>query len=226
MNGVNDPGTTADAAAPKRRRPRLTQRPPRPQAERSAETQARLIEAAITCLHRVGYGLTTVGMVADEAGVSRGALTHQFATKIDLMLAVVQHVFETEAAYYNRALDALPPAEALTHLPELMWQVLSRPPAIAVIEIMLATRSDPVLTEKLRAMQAEIDRVSRESILKRIAAAGLTDRPDGQAIHRLFVAAIRGLAIEALSMGEQVRPQDSVKALTEVLGLLYPDTRR
>lgn len=216
----------AEAGTPRRKRRRLSQAPPRPQAERSAETQSRLIEAAIACLHRVGYGLTTVSMVAEEAGVSRGALTHQFASKIDLMLAVVRHVFEAEAAFYNRALDAMAPSEALVHLPALMWQVLSRPPAIAVIEIMLATRSDPVLTEKLRLMQAEIDRVSRDKIVKRITAAGLSDRPDGQAIHRLFVAAIRGLAIEALSMGEQVRAEDSVKVLTEVLGLLYPATRR
>lgn len=226
MSGADDLGTAAEADTPKRRRRRLTQQPPRPQAERSAETQSRLIEAAVTCLHRVGYGLTTVSMVADEAGVSRGALTHQFATKIDLMLAVVQHVFEMEAAYYGRVLDALPPIEALTHLPQLMWEVLSRPPAIAVIEIMLATRSDPVLTEKLRLMQAEIDRVARERILKRIAAAGLVERPDGQAIHRVFVAAIRGLAIEALSMGEQVRTEDSVKVLTEVQRLLYQGVQR
>jgi len=198
----------------------------RPQAERSAETRARLIEASIACLHRVGYGLTTVGMVADEAGVSRGALTHQFPNKIDLMVAVVQHVFEQEAAYYTKALDAKPAAEALSYLPEIMWEVLSRPPAIAVTEIMLATRSDATLSEKLRLMQTEIDRVSRERITSRIAAAGLTDRPDGAAIHRLFVSAVRGLAIEALAMGDPVRAAEPVKVLTEVLGLLYPETRR
>ncbi len=39
----------------------LASRPARrPQAERSAETRARLIAAAIACLHRLGYGATTV----------------------------------------------------------------------------------------------------------------------------------------------------------------------
>jgi AcrR family transcriptional regulator len=198
----------------------------RPQAERSAETQSRLIEAAIACLHRVGYGVTTVGMVADEAGVSRGALTHQFPSKTELMLAVVRHVFEQEAAFYAKALDAKPAAEALTYLPEIMWEVLSRPSAIAVTEIMLSTRSDPVLSDKLRLMQAEIDLVARDRITRRIAAAGLTDRPDGAAIHRLFVAAVRGLAIEAVSTGDRQRADESVRVLTEVLGLLYPETLR
>lgn len=206
-----------DKSAQKRRRP---------QAERSAETRARLIEAAIICLHRVGYGVTTVGMVADEAGVSRGALTHQFPNKIDLMLAVVRHVFEQEAASYAKALDSKPPAEALLYLPEIMWEVLSQPSAIAVTEIMLATRSDPALSDKLRLMQTEIDIVARDRITRRIAAAGLTDRPDGAAIHRLFVAAVRGLAIEAVSTGDRGRAGESVKVLTEVLGLLYPDVTR
>ncbi len=201
-------------------------RPRRPQAERSAETRARLIEATIACLHRGGYGLTTVGMVAEEAGVSRGALTHQFPSKIDLMLAVVRHVFEQEAAAYAKALDAKPAAEALSYLPEIMWEVLSRPPAIAVTEIMLATRSDPALSDELRLMQAEIDRVARERITRRIAAAGLTDRPDGAAIHRLFVAAVRGLAIEAVSTRDRERAGESVAVLSEVLGLLYPAARR
>ena len=38
----------------------------RPQAQRSAETQAKLIAAAIACLHRVGYSATTVTMVASS----------------------------------------------------------------------------------------------------------------------------------------------------------------
>ena len=53
-------------------------RPRRTQAERSAETRQRLIAAAIDALCRLGYAATSTVLVADNAGVSRGAMLHQF----------------------------------------------------------------------------------------------------------------------------------------------------
>jgi AcrR family transcriptional regulator len=51
--------------------------------------RARLIDAAIDCLNRLGYSATTLATIAEAAGVSRGGMLHQFPTKVDLMLAVV-----------------------------------------------------------------------------------------------------------------------------------------
>ena len=71
-------------AAPARRRT---------QEERSAATQTRLLDAAVECLVELGYGATTTTVVAERAGVSRGAQLHHFATRADLVGAAVQHVF-------------------------------------------------------------------------------------------------------------------------------------
>ena len=124
----------------------------RPQAQRSAETQAKLIAAAITCLHRVGYSATTVTMVADEAQVSRGAMSHQYPTKMDLMLAVVEAVFESDSAYYRHTVATKTAKQWVLDLPETVWEVVSRPSGTAVMEIMLASRSDNELADKLRSM--------------------------------------------------------------------------
>lgn len=194
----------------------------RPQAERSADTQNRLIDAAISCLHRLGYGATTVTLVAQEAGVSRGAMTHQYPAKTDLMLAVVQAVFEADSRHYEQTVAAMPPLEWMHRLPAIMWDVLSRPSAIAVTEIMLAARSDAELAQQLRTMQADIDVRSHAWIVERLAVANLQDRPDGNAVHRLFVAAVRGLALEALFRRDQASVEEPIQVLTEVLHLLYP----
>src|SRR5277367_6449994 len=87
----------------------LSRRPRQSQAERSAGTRARLIEGAIACLHRLGYAATTVSIVAQQAGVSRGAMTHQFPAKTDLMLAVVRAVFDRDSADYQRSAEGLTP---------------------------------------------------------------------------------------------------------------------
>ena len=73
---------------------RLTQRTRRTQAERSAATRKVLLDAAVNCLFENGYGATTTLMVAEAAGVSRGAMLHQFPSKADLMAFVVEADFE------------------------------------------------------------------------------------------------------------------------------------
>lgn len=203
--------------------PEISPRPiRRPQAERSADTRGKLIEAAIVCLHRVGYSATTVSTVAHEAGVSRGAMTHQFPAKTDLMLAVVEKVFEQDSAFYAATIIAMDPTQFLLGLPDMMWGVISRPAGIAVIEIMLASRADPGLAERLRDLQNAIDERSHKWSDERVRAAGIKPHPDGAAIHELYVAAVRGLAIEATFMNNQDGVQRALRLLTEMMRRFYP----
>ncbi|WP_312733823.1 TetR/AcrR family transcriptional regulator [Brevundimonas sp.] len=193
----------------------------RPQAERSADTRNRLVQAAITCLFRSGYSATTVSVVAAEAGVSRGAMTHQFPAKTDLMLAVVQAVFEEDTAIYNRSIETMKPEEWLVALPKTMWSVISRPSGVAVMEIMLASRSDPDLAEQLRNLQQRIDDQAHRWSQERIRAAGLKPHPQADAIHELYVAAIRGLALEAVFMNNAASVQRSLQVLSDMTRQLY-----
>ena len=198
----------------------------RPQAERSADTRAKLIEAAITCLHRTGYSATTISTVAAEAGVSRGAMTHQFPAKTDLMLAVVQSVFEQDSAFYNHTIAVMDPKQFLLGLPDMMWGVISRPAGIAVMEIMLASRSEPGLAEQLRDLQNDIDKRAHGWSGERIRAAGLVPHPDGAAIHELYVAAVRGLALEATFMNNADGVQRALRVLSEMMRRFYPDLEK
>lgn len=194
----------------------------RPQAQRSAGTRAKLVDAAILCLHRVGYASTTVAMVAAEAGVSRGAMTHQFPAKTDLMLATVRAIFERDGEAYDRTAVGIDPVEWVRNLPTTMWSVMSQPSGIALLEILLASRSDPELADRLRDIQTRIDAQAHRWILDRLDAAGIAPRADTRAIHHLAVAAVRGLAIEALFMRDRAEIEKSIAVLTETLGALYP----
>ncbi len=53
----------------------------RSQHERTAETSARLLNATIDLMHDSGFSRLSTPQIAAKAGVSRGALTHHFATK-------------------------------------------------------------------------------------------------------------------------------------------------
>ena len=84
------------------------------QAERRARTRNALLEAAARGLSRHGYGNLVLEQVAKDAGYTRGALYHQFASKQELTLAVATWVEETwwaemakVMASTDRAVDAL-----------------------------------------------------------------------------------------------------------------------
>ncbi|MGH3475230.1 MAG: TetR/AcrR family transcriptional regulator [Nocardioidaceae bacterium] len=69
---------------------------PRPtQAERRARTRRALLESAARGLSRDGYSSLALEQVASDAGYTRGALYHLFASKEDLALAVVWWINET-----------------------------------------------------------------------------------------------------------------------------------
>src|ERR1700727_1504376 len=79
-----------------------------PNAERRATTRDKILAAAVRCLNDVGYAQTSTVRVAAEADVARGSLLHQFPTRIDLILAVAQHVTKCQRDFIRAGLAKLP----------------------------------------------------------------------------------------------------------------------
>lgn len=69
----------------------------RTQAERSAATRTALVDAARPLFAEHGYAAISTDQIAKAAGVTRGALYHQFAGKEELFAAVFEQV-EAEIA--------------------------------------------------------------------------------------------------------------------------------
>src|SRR4029453_2854398 len=75
-----------------------------PKQDRSRATRQRLLETTIRCLAQHGWEASTVGFIAAEAGISRGAIQHHFRTREALILGALEPMFDERAAL----LDALP----------------------------------------------------------------------------------------------------------------------
>ncbi len=82
------------AAADARPAVRKTTKVRRTQAERTEETRRRILDAGVGLLSSKGYAAFRTADVAEIAGVSRGAQTHHFPSKDDLVVAVVEHAFQ------------------------------------------------------------------------------------------------------------------------------------
>lgn len=66
----------------------------RSQEERSQETRSRVLRAAIRLIAHGSVQQATIAAVAEEAGVSPGAIQHQFVDKSGLLLAVINDGLE------------------------------------------------------------------------------------------------------------------------------------
>lgn len=186
----------------------------RTQAERSGETRRVLLETTIRCLHAHGYAATTTLLVAKEAGLSRGAMLHQFPTRVDLMIFVVQSVFDEEIAIYDAKLSAIKDRKArLSAFPEIVWEVLSRPAGVAVLEILQGSRSDPALAEGLAPIQAQIE----QNALAQLERWYGTEGAASKTAMRLVVWAVRGLSIAKVLAPDPDEIHKSVALLSRMM---------
>ena len=64
------------------------------QRERSAETREKVIRAAIACIAEEGFRRATTTRIAERAGISRGALQHQFGERGTILAAVLERVLQ------------------------------------------------------------------------------------------------------------------------------------
>ena len=184
----------------------------RTQADRSAATRKTLLTAAINSLHQVGYSATTTISVAEIAGVSRGAMLHQFPTKADLMTFVVESVYEDELRVYDEIMKGLDdPRERLLRYPKASWEVLGRPSGLAVLEILQASRSDAQLAEKLRPIQARIEAQAFHHLEPQLGPGRTAE------LLRLIVWTVRGLSIENVLATKPGQVARSIQLFTDLV---------
>jgi AcrR family transcriptional regulator len=139
----------------------------RTQAERTAETTAKVLDAAASSLVELGYTGTTTTEVCRRAGVSRGALLHHFPTKDELVAGAVEYVVDLRVEEFRVTLSALPAdtgvVERLETAIDVLWGIFRGPTVTAWIELAVASRTDPALGEHLHRVQARLDEAVSET---------------------------------------------------------------
>lgn len=128
---------------------------PTAQALKSAKTRSRLIEATIRCLVKYSYANTTTPKVAEEAGLSRGAMLHHFENGRQLMQATLIELHHKRLRAFRRAAGTLD-HDARTLL-RAYWEQLLRPTFIAFQELAIASRTDKELAKTLEPVRKEFN---------------------------------------------------------------------
>ncbi|MCP5058094.1 MAG: TetR/AcrR family transcriptional regulator [bacterium] len=122
----------------------------RSQAERSAATKTRLLDASIGCLIDHGYAGTTTLAVCKRAGVSNGSLLHHYGTREHLLGATLEAVYGRLRDGVVTQLEALPTnGDRVDALVDVMWSAFGAPEFKAVLELWLAAASHAELSWSL-----------------------------------------------------------------------------
>src|SRR5262245_64527906 len=116
----------------------------RTQAERSAATRARLLDATVECVSELGYARTTTPEIARRAGLSRGAQLHHFPTKAELVASAVEHLVKRRNREFREAFARVPAGvDRYAAAIDILWSMLCGPSADAWCELALAEGTDP-----------------------------------------------------------------------------------
>jgi AcrR family transcriptional regulator len=165
------------------------------QQTRAQDTRKRLIDAAVACLTRYGFGGTTMARVSKLAGVSVGPRQYYFPTTAHLFAAVLDHLLKHQGKIYS---EPPLPKDADGHMRELIRRSINyagTPSHIAILEIKLALKHDSALRRlvaaKLDSIEAQADLVWIEAF-KSCGADGETV----QHTRRILASISRGLALE------------------------------
>ena len=130
-----------------------------PQQDRSRATRARLLEAAIASLAELGYAASTVAVVAERAGVSRGAAQHHFPTREALFTAALEHVAQVRAEELRDEIAELPRgAPSTVRIVELIFGLYSGTMFRAALALWVAAANEPQLREQVVPLEARIGR--------------------------------------------------------------------
>ncbi|PIM74381.1 TetR family transcriptional regulator [Streptomyces sp. JV178] len=142
-----DTDTAADTAAVAERGPKQ---------DRSRVTRKRLLEAAVSCLAEHGWAGSTVSVVAERAGVSRGAAQHHFRTREDLFTAAVEYVAE-ERSLALRDLFPHGPADRRAVVAALV-DLYTGPLFRAALHLWVAASNEDQLRPRVTELEARVGR--------------------------------------------------------------------
>jgi AcrR family transcriptional regulator len=128
--------------------------------ERSRITQQRLLQATIECLVEYGWSGATTTVVAERAGVSRGAQLHHYPTRAALVLAAVEHLCERRAAEIRAEAAALPASDdcRVDRVIDVLAAAFTGPLFVAALEVWVAARTDADLRAALVPLEAHLGR--------------------------------------------------------------------
>ena len=194
-----------------------------PQEERTRAMRARLLEATVECLVEVGFSGTSTTLVSKRAGVSRGAQVHHFPTKNDLVVAAVEHISTSRGDELASALADAPTGEGRTRaVLEILATHFTAPIFTAALELWVAARTDPQLSEAVQRLEQRVGRQSHQLTAEALGVDG--SAPGPRELVQATLDLVRGLGLANTISDDAKRRARILDAWADTLDAQLPRT--
>lgn len=131
----------------------------RTQDQKSADTRRLLMEATIRLLLRHGFSRLTTPDISLEAGVSRGALTHHFASKEELIASALEFqlrlVIVEMKSFVEGSIDRLNPSDLVV---DYLWELMTDGLYYTTLEYLPELRHNPSFKARMIPVVKEFHR--------------------------------------------------------------------
>lgn len=186
------------------------------QADRSKQTRRKLMEATVECLVERGWTGTTTVLVAERAGVSRGAQLHHFRTRGELVAAAVEYVgAQGVAAMVERAAALPDTGDRIAAVADFIVDFYVSPLFTAALELWVAARTDPELKQVVVDLESRLGREMHRIAVGLLAAD--ERRPGVREAVQATLDLARGLALANLLTDDSRRRARIVRQWSTML---------
>lgn len=179
------------------------ERPPRmPKAAKGERTRDLIIDAAIHCIGGLGYTAATTEVICKHAGVTRGPLQYYFTDRTGLIYEAFRRLQRGIIGRYTEgSARAQTPAEFVDALLDVTYAICRSEEHFALLEIIIASRSDPALSERLAPRLHDVNQQIDVLWTGRLTQTGASSDQVATARY-LLVALNRGLALNSLTFAD------------------------
>lgn len=142
-----------------------------PRQERGRATRQALIEAAIACIDEQGWSGTTVGLIAERAGMSRGAAQHYFPTRAELVGAMMEHLSERQIGLLRARVAALPAGSRRAEtVVAMLLELYTGQTFRTALHMWVAAATDDGLRDIVVRLQAQVGREAHRTAVELLGA--------------------------------------------------------
>lgn len=163
-------------------------------ALRSAAMRDRICDAAVQCLDQFGYAETTLSRVQEAAGVSRGALMHHFQGRHEIIAATAERLLDLSLRPIMTRQRERRNLTLRSVLLDSWDRVVNTSGGRAMLEILVACRTDATLQSRLSGSLQDWDAKSREAITEVFRGTG-AEPDDAEVLWSICRTFVRGLIV-------------------------------
>lgn len=172
--------------------------------------KARIVRAAIRCLDTYGYAETTLSRIQAEAGVSRGAIMHHFADRTEIVVSTAAHLLKQSLRPFENGSGQETPESVRVFLQDIWDNVVSTSGGRAMLEILMACRTDGHLQTALAPKLQEWDRTSLAATSK-LFSGTMFEADDVELLWSIVRTFLRGLILHE----QYVRSPDYIERMLD-----------